>query len=371
VNLSLILKEYTDNLGILKRILPKKKFDLCRDFSTNDYLALSINKLCIAGSIEYVKRYGVGSTGSRLLSGNMKIIEDFESKIASSTGFEKALVWSSGFSANYSILNAIFNSKLKQNWTIFCHKNNHNSIYKGLFSNTNNSIVRFTNFETLEEKIISNMSANIAVVIESLFSMDGNISPINEVAKLCDKYNAMLYIDDAHGVGVIDSYGAASILEDKFKKNTIIVGTFSKCFGSIGGYALLSEVVYNYIITACDGFIYTTAPPPQLIGAWNAAWDIIKDNNLRDILYSKVRIFRNELGTDIGTKDDISPIIIIKQKSSEMALENQRIIEGLGFKMVAIQPPTASPRIRISITTHHTDDIILEATRLWREYASS
>jgi 8-amino-7-oxononanoate synthase len=369
-------KQYEQYLSILRntgkyRRLPEIRQDNREsylDFSTNDYLALSKNSEIIEAGIAASKEYGAGSTGSRLLSGNSILYEMFEAKIAKDKNTETALVFNSGFQANLSTLSALLDKHvLGQTPIVFFDKNNHSSLYQAIFL-SGSELVRYNHndlnqLESLLDKYKDDNRSKF-IVTETIFGMDGDIAPIEQIIIIARKYKAFLYLDEAHATGIFgrEGYGLSTEV-DLADIPYVVMGTFSKALGCSGGYIACARVLQDYLINKASGFIYSTAPSPFVIGSALKAWDIIRtlDYKRKKLLhYSKfLRAKLLEVGLDIGNSNTHIIPIILKQdyraiQAKEKLLENKIIVS-------AIRPPTVPPnssRLRIALTTDHQEQDI-------------
>ena len=336
------------------------------DFSTNDYLNLSHNKdVMLAGEIA-AQRYGIGSTGSRLLSGNCKLFEEFEDAIAKDKKTETSLVFNSGFQANISTLSCILADKiLNAKPLVFFDKLNHSSLYQAVFLSRaelrryhHNDINQLESF--LEEH--KNDPRPKFIITETVFGMDGDIAPLEEIATLAKKFNAFLYLDEAHATGVFgtDGYGLSTTLDLQDVPH-IIMGTFSKAIGVSGGYIACNNVMRDFIINKATGFIYSTAPSPAVIGAafksWELAKSLDKERKVLQGLGNTLRTMLKDRGFNIGTSQThIIPIILNEE---DKCLKTQKALLQEGVIVSCIRPPTVSPgtsRLRIALTTRHTNN---------------
>lgn len=335
------------------------------DFSTNDYLNLSHHKDIIKAGGIAAQRYGIGSTGSRLLSGNCKLFEEFEDVIAKDKKTESSLIFNSGFQANISTLSCILDDKiLNAKPLVFFDKLNHSSLYQAVFLSKvelrryhHNDINQLESF--LEEH--KNDPRPKFIVTETVFGMDGDIAPLEEIAALSKKFNAFLYLDEAHATGVFgsDGYGLSTTLDLQDIPH-IIMGTFSKAIGVSGGYIACNRIMRDFIINKGTGFIYSTAPSPSVIGAAFKAWEMIKAlDNERKVLQglgNTLRTMLKDYGFNIGTSQThIIPIILNEE---DKCLKTQKALFQEGIVVSCIRPPTVplgSSRLRIALTHKHTN----------------
>jgi 8-amino-7-oxononanoate synthase len=348
-----------------RRILHTKTSpDIFLDFTTNDYLNLSKNPEVINASIEACKKYGVGSTGSRLLSGNLKIFEELENKIAQSKASESALIFNTGFQANFSCLQGLLNHKVLQaKPLVFFDKLNHASLYQGVLS-TNAQIIRYRHNDIdhlsnlLEEYCIT--SRPKFIVTETLFGMDGDILPIEEIGFLAEKYNVLLYLDEAHAGGILgkNGYGLSTLITEKYNFPLVVMGTFSKALGCSGAYIACSKIIKDYLINTASGFIYSTANSPANVGAMLKSWELVESmQEQRETLFINSKILKNKLRDidfDTGLSNShIIPIIFDDQKK---ALDCKNYLHSKGILTSYVRYPTVplkSPRIRVALNINH------------------
>lgn len=335
------------------------------DFSTNDYLNLSHHKDVIAAGEIAARRYGIGSTGSRLLSGNCELFEEFESAIAKDKNTDSSLIFGSGFQANISALACVLDDKiLNEKPLVFFDKLNHSSLYQAVFlSKAELKRYHHNDSNHLESLLreYQNDPRPKFIVTETVFGMDGDIAPIEEIAALAKKFNAFLYLDEAHATGVFgsDGYGLSTAIDLQDIPH-ITMGTFSKAIGVSGGYIGCSNIMRDFIINKGAGFIYSTAPSPSVIGAAFKAWKMVKSlDNERKVLQglgSTLRAMLKDRGFNIGTSQThIVPIVLNEE---DKCLKTQKALFQEGIIVSCIRPPTVppgAPRLRIALTQKHTN----------------
>ncbi|MDZ5762161.1 8-amino-7-oxononanoate synthase [Candidatus Cyrtobacter comes] len=361
-------KNYCNKLqdGGLYRSIEKPKQGLI-DFSTNDYLNLRNNKEILEFAIELAHQQGIGSGGSRLLSGNHEIFEKFESQIAIDKKSESALIFSSGFQANFSALSALLNKEALsyQEPVLFFDRSNHSSLYQAAFL-SRSKLIRFrhNDMQNLEDLIKEHKGVKYKfIVTETLFGMDGDILPLQDVISIARKYNTFLYIDEAHATGILgnDGYG----LSTDYNLDDIphlIMGTFSKALGGSGAYVACPRIIRDYLINKAAGFIYSTAPAPIIIGAAYKAWkmmkDMYKERNALLFNASSLRKRLKNLGFDIGVSNSHIIPIMVKNRFNYV-LELKAFLADSGIVVSAIRPPTSQKeKIRISFCAHHNKEDI-------------
>ncbi len=338
--------------------------NLILDFSSNDYLNLSQNLELVEAVREAAKLYGIGSTGSRLLSGNHILFKDLEKQIAIDKGTEAALIFNSGYQANVTILSSLLDkSVLASQAIVFFDRLNHASLYQGVFL-SGAELIRYhhNDMEHLETVMLKykNSSRPKFIVSETLYGMDGDIAPVAHLVMLADRYKALLYLDEAHASGILgkDGYGVSTTIDMSHIKH-VIMGTFSKGLGVYGAYIACSQIIKEFLINKCSGFIYSTSLPPMVINAVMKSWKIIKlfgqqrCDLLEQALYLRLQL--KYLGFNIGSSDThIIPIIL---GSEEATLKAYNDLKNMGILLSAVRPPTVPPsasRLRLALTLKHT-----------------
>ncbi len=333
------------------------------NFSSNDYLDLARHRHVMDCAREALDQYGVGSTASRLVTGTLPIHEELEARIAKEKGYPSALVFGAGYMANAGTIPVIAG----RDDLIFADKLVHASMIDAC-KLSGAKLVRFAHNDTsaLEQRLEQHAGAKgrKLIITESVFSMDGDIAPLPEIAALAEKHDAMLMVDEAHSTGTFGPNGAGLIREHGLEKSvTISMGTMSKAMAGFGGFVACTENLRKLLVNSARAFIYTTAPPPAVIGAALGALDVLEASpNLGNILQANADHFRSLLhdaGLDtLQSRSQIIPIVI---GDNEKAVAVSQKLREEGIIAAAIRPPTVpagSARLRISITlAHHVDDL--------------
>lgn len=329
------------------------------NFCSNDYLGLSKHPLLRERAGQYLARYGSGATASRLVCGDYDMFRHIEEKIARLKKKEAALVFNSGFQANVSIIPAIADS----NSIVFSDALNHNSIIQGIrLSRAKTVIFPHNDMNELRKLLLMHVQDGMRAIIvtESVFSMDGDLADLDTLRRLANEFNCILVVDDAHATGVMGSHGMGLACGDC---SDLIMGTFSKGCGGFGAYVACSKRMRDYLINVATGFIYSTALPPAVLGAVDAALDIVPEmDGARKTLSDNSQMVRTrlrDLGWDTGrSASQIIPVVVGSEKQA-MALSSFLLENGiLG---VAIRPPSVpegQSRIRISLCAGHTREQI-------------
>ena len=331
------------------------------DLCSNDYYGLTRNLEVIKAAQQIMLKEGLGSGSSRFISGTRPVHELLEYDLAKWLHRDKVLLFPSGFQANIAAIQALAN----RHSVIIADKFIHNSLLVGAKA-SGAKLVRFlhNNLEDLENKILENHAKNkpILVVVESLYSMEGTIAPIEEITKICKKYNCKLLVDEAHSIGILGSEGRG--LSVPFSKEiSIISGTFGKAFGSGGAFLACNSEYGEYLLQTCDPFRYTTALSPSLAAGALKALEIIKVNqswrkNLLNIS-SKWKIAINNIDNFSVKGDSHILSLIIGDEDKTMLM--QKYLEEKGFLAIGIRPPTVpigQSRIRLTLSNSLNDKIL-------------
>ena len=328
------------------------------NFSSNDYLGLSMHPLLRERAMEYMDRYGNGATASRLICGTMDCCMALESKLADLKGAEAALIFNSGYQANVSLLPALADRRS----LILSDGLNHNSLIKGaILSRCRVVPFRHNDTEHLKKLLEENMDkgySRLIIVTESVFSMDGDCADIGTLGELAKDFGAWLMVDEAHATGVMGKRGMGLACGQKVD---LTMGTFGKAGGCFGAYAACSKKLRDYLINCCSGFIYTTALPPAVLGAIDAALDLIPGlDEERTRLHSRADGLRANLKAGgFNTGASVTQIIPVVLGDETRTVSVSQKLEKDGILATAIRPPTVPPggsRIRLSLSAAHTPD---------------
>lgn len=318
-------------------------------FSCNDYLGLSTHPLVTRAAQNAIKKYGTGSAASRLVTGNIPIYKEIEELLARMKGTEAALVFGSGYLTNIGVIPAL----VGKGDLIISDKLVHASLIDGC-KLSGAKLLRFTHNSSAScERILRthrNKFKNCLIITDTVFSMDGDIAPIDALYNLAEKYDAWLMTDDAHGLGVI--------AKPSNYKAHIQMGTLSKAVGGYGGYVCAQKIVIDYLVGAARSLIYSTALPPATLAANIAALKIIiSDKTLSEKAIENAVLFTKLLGKPDAVSA-IVPLIIGDEIKTILAAQ---ILENNGFLVSAIRPPTVprgTSRLRFAFSAlHKTKDI--------------
>jgi 8-amino-7-oxononanoate synthase len=335
------------------------------NFSSNDYLNLSGHKDIVKAAITALKKYGFGSGSSRLLSGSQFPHRMLEERLAKFKKTEAALLFNSGYSANTGIIPAITSS----GDVILSDEFNHASIVDGArLSKAEVKIYRHGDVNHLERLLKASSRKGVSrrlIVTDTVFSMDGDIAPLNDIYRLAKRYDALLMVDDAHGTGVLGRKGRGTLEHLGIKGEKIIqMGTLSKALGCFGAFAAGSKDLINLLINRARSFVYSTSLPPAVAEASIKALDIVEhdsDERRRKLWKNRRRLFEGINKIGFNTLNSETPIIPLLIGDTKDALRVGNYLLRKGTFAPAIRPPTVpegKSRIRFSVTAAHTDEDI-------------
>ena len=332
---------------------------------SNNYLGLSTHPQVITAAIEATRNFGTGASGSRLISGNSELYTTLETNLAKTKNTEAALVFSSGYAANTSIIPVLAG----EDDLILSDALNHASIIDGCrLSRATKKVYRHCDIAHLKA-LLSESTAfrRRLIVTDGVFSMDGDIAPLPDIYEVATQYEAMLLVDDAHGFGVLGKDGSGTVAHFGLEGTDIIrMGTLSKAVGALGGYVAGSRVLVELLINKARGFIFTTGLPPATLAAANAALDVIRSSpELRQRLFSHAKCLKTAL-TNLGytllpSETQILPVVLGgPQRATSIA--DALLAEGVFAP--AIRPPAVPPdtsRLRLTVMATHTEAEIQQA----------
>ena len=342
------------------------------NFSSNDYLGLASHPLVRTRAIEFVERYGAGATAARLICGSQPGFAQVEQTLARLKQTERALVLNSGYQANVSLLPTLVDRRALILLDRLCH----NSLVQGaVLGRCRMRRYHHGDLDHLRALLLESAGeehSRRVIVTESVFSMDGDVSDIDALVELAGEFDALLVIDEAHATGVLGERGMGLTCG---KGVDVCIGTFGKALGSFGAYVACGEKLWEYLVNCCPGFIYTTALPPAVLGAVDAALELVPqmDAQRRTLLghADYLRGALREQGWDTGTATvQIVPLMV---GAEDEALALNAYLEKNGILAVAIRPPTVEPgraRIRLALSTLHQRsdlDMLIELLQQWRD----
>lgn len=338
---------------------------------SNDYLGLAAHPAVREAAREAIARYGWGSGASRLVSGTMRLHRELEEALASFKRAEAALLFPSGYAANVGTIAALAGA----GDTVILDKLDHASIVDGArLSGASVRVYPHGGVAKLARLLAAGRSSRRTIVAtDSLFSMDGDLAPLREIAAAARRYDAWLMVDEAHATGVLgpDGRGGAE-LQGVEEAVEISMGTLSKALGGIGGFVAGSAALVDFLRHRARSFVYTTAPPTAACAAALAALRIVREQPhlRRDVLARAGRLREGLAALGFDTMGSAFQIVPVRVGEAEAAARISRELLLGGILAPAIRPPTVpkgSSRIRLSVTAAHTDadiDRVIEAFRV-------
>lgn len=337
--------EKTNRLRSLE-VPPEGLIDLC----SNDYLGLAQHTRIKDALKTGIDRYGAGSTASRLVRGHREIFSQVERQVAEWLRGEAALTFANGYAANVGAISAICDSS----YVAFIDRLAHASLVDGVrLSGAQKVYFRHNDMQHLAGLLTKHNTTKAIIITESLFSMDGDFSPVRELVDLKNKYGALLYIDDAHGVGVYGDAGCGlSAREADFR-----VITFGKALGLEGAAIVCSDASRSYLLHNARTFVFSTAPMPAILHAAAVAIELVKGmQGERERLQQVSATIRNAVkgAARMKSSSHIVPLIC-DSETAALALADK--FAAAGFHARAIRPPTVKEsRVRLSLNSNLTND---------------
>ena len=359
-------KVQNHNLRTLKEYCPIDAVRVKRDdkeylmMASNNYLGLTFDPRVIEGALKGAQQYGTGSGGSRLVSGTFPLFTELERSLAKFKNTEKALVFNTGYMANVGTISAVAD----KNTIIFSDALNHASIIDGCRL-SRGTVKTYSHCDIDELKyLLKQVDRNTRklIVTDGVFSMDGDIAPLDKLYELSRDYNALLMVDDAHATGTIGNGHGTAAYFNLEKEIDIQLGTLSKSLGSVGGYVAANSTIIDYLVNTSRSFIFSTALSPADIGAVLAALHVLEsDVSVLRRLHENVNYMADQLismGIDATNETPIFPILI---GCNEDTLAVSDYLYEAGIIGTAIRPPTVpigESRIRLTVTAAHNKEQI-------------
>jgi 8-amino-7-oxononanoate synthase len=328
------------------------------NFSSNDYLGLARHPEVKSASLRYLESFGCGATASRLVTGTLEPYRELERAIACLKGYPASLVFGSGFLTNAGVITSL----VGRDDHVFADKLAHASIIDGIILSRAN-LKRFHHNDPDHLKVLLQKCPGTGrrlIATESVFSMDGDIAPLTEIASLAVEHGAMVMVDEAHATGVFGPGGSGLIrqynLEDRVN---VSMGTLSKALGGYGGFVACSPGLRELLINRARSIIYTTGLPPAVVGSALGALAVVeKSGDAGAELLRRAAAFRGRLrqaGLEtLGSESQIIPVLI-GDNARTLAIAGR--LKEKGILAVAIRPPTVpegTARLRLSVTLDHT-----------------
>ncbi|KQR15571.1 glycine C-acetyltransferase [Deinococcus sp. Leaf326] len=336
------------------------------NLASNNYLGFADHPVLKARAAAYLEQWGAGAGAVRTIAGTLRIHEDFEEQLAAFKHTGSALVLQSGFTTNQGALGTL----LKEGDLVVSDELNHASIIDGLrLTKATKKVFKHADPDDLERLLRENDTDGLKLVVtDGVFSMDGDVAPLDRLVEVARRYGAVTYVDDAHGSGVLGEAGRGTVHHFGLAEaeDVLQVGTLSKAWGVVGGYAAGHADLKTLLLNRARPYLFSTAQPPAVVGALSAALELVQsDGSFMERLWDNTRFFKAELarlGFDtMGSETPITPVVF---GEAEAAFEASRRLfaegifaVGLGFPTV----PRGKARIRNIVTAEHTRDDLEQA----------
>jgi 5-aminolevulinate synthase len=344
---------------------------------SNDYLGMGQHPKTIGAMIEAAARMGTGAGGTRNISGTNHPIVELEREIADLHGKEAALVFTSGYVSNDAGIGTI--AKLLPDCLILSDALNHNSMIEGIRrSGCDKQIFRHNDIDHLKTLLQAAGKRPKLIVFESLYSMDGDVAPVNEICDLAERYGAMTYCDEVHAVGMYGPRGGGIAERDgAMTRIDVIEGTLAKAFGCLGGYIAAKEIVIDAVRSYASGFIFTTALPPAVCAAATAAIRHLKTSNWeRERQQDRVARTKSALSVAglpvMSSETHIIPLFVGCAEKCKIASDQLLARQGIYIQPINYPTvPKGTERLRITPTPYHEDthidDLVRALVDVWAD----
>jgi 8-amino-7-oxononanoate synthase len=324
-------------------------------FASNDYLGLAADPRIVAAARDGAQRYGVGAGASHLLYGHGRAHEELEAALAEFVGYARALLFSSGYTANVGMVTALCG----RDDEVFADKLNHASLNDAMLL----SRARFRRYphgdlDRLEHFLRTSRARRKLVATDAVFSMDGDLAPVPDLVRLCERYDAVLLLDDAHGFGVLGVHGAGILSHFAVSSPRIVyMGTLGKAAGVYGAFVAADPALIELLVNRARTYIYTTAPPPLLAVAAAASLAIVRTEDWRrERLACLTGVLKGAKGLPGKLSLSSTAIQPLVLGAASAATQAMQALAEQGFIVPAVRPPTVpkgSARLRISLSAAH------------------
>jgi len=342
-------------------------------FCSNDYLGLANHPTLIAAMQEAAGASGVGSGASNLITGHHRYHDDLEKQLATFVDMPAALLFSTGYMANIGVLGALAG----RGDAIFADKLNHACLNDGSYY----SLADFHRFphndvDALEALLKKSRAKRKLIAVDAVFSMDGDLAPLKAYLALCEQYDAYLYVDDAHGFGVLAAQGQGSLSHLQLSSPRIIMmATLGKAAGVAGAFVAGEQVVIDYLIQTAKSYVYSTPAPPALSATLSASITLIKQGDaLRKQLRNNIATLKAHLKLNqwqlMSSETSVQPLLV---GDNHAAVKLSESLQAKGILVPAIRPPTVpkgTARLRISLSAAHSEADVLQLAQTINELES-
>jgi len=329
------------------------------NLSANNYLGLATHPLVIEAAEKALKKYGAGAGSVRTIVGNQDLLEELETVLAEFKNEEAVTVFQSGLNCNIGVIQALTD----KGDLIISDELNHASIIDGVkLSKADRAVYKHNDMNDLRRVLEENrkLYQQVIIITDGVFSMDGDLANLPEIVKLADEFNALTYVDDAHGSGVLGKNGRGTV--DHFHlhgKVDIIVGTLSKAVGVIGGYVCSKQNVKEWLLHRARPLLFSTALPPAAIGAAiQSIRLLLESDELTKKLWSNAKYFKQgmkNMGFNIGHSETPITPVMIGDEAKTMAFSKALLAEGVFVSGIVFPTvPKGKGRLRVMISASHT-----------------
>ena len=329
------------------------------NFCSNDYLGLAAHPLVCEAMHKGIDQYGAGAGAAHLVNGHSRAHHELEQELAAFTGRSRALLFSTGYMANLGVVTAL----MQRGEHILADRRNHASLLDAaLLSGAR--LIRYDHARAdhAAHRLDALRPAETLIMTDGVFSMDGDIAPLAELARLAQQHQAWLMVDDAHGIGVLGEHGAGTLEHYGLSQQQvpILMGTLGKALGGFGAFVAGSEELIETLIQSARSYIYTTASPPAVAEAVRAALRLVQaEPERRAHLHKLIRYFRaGAAERGLPLVDSMTPIQPLPVGDSEAALQLADALLKQGIQITAIRPPTVAAGeacLRITLSAAHTE----------------
>ena len=326
-------------------------------FCSNDYLGLANHPQLIAALMQGAQQYGAGAGAAHLVSGHMQPHEQLELALAEFVGKPAALLFSTGYMANLGVVQAL----VGKSDTVFADKLNHASLNDAmLLSRASIKRYRHNDMEQLSSLLEQNAGGRKLVITDAVFSMDGDLAALPEILSLCERHDAWMLVDDAHGFGVLGEQGNGALAHFGIASSRIIyMATLGKAAGVFGAFVAADRVVIDTLVNHAHSYVYTTATPPALASALLASLQMIEHGAAQrahlQLLIAQLRSGLHDLRWPLmPSMTAIQPLLV---GGNRAALDLSNGLRERGIWVAAIRPPTVlqgTARLRITLSAAHT-----------------
>ncbi|HZS26409.1 MAG TPA: aminotransferase class I/II-fold pyridoxal phosphate-dependent enzyme [Candidatus Angelobacter sp.] len=325
-------------------------------FGSNDYLDLTWDPRVKEAATAAIRQYGTGCSGSRLLNGTLPIHVQLEEELAEFMGKEEAIVFGTGFQANYAVIAAL----ATEGETILCEHNLHASLVDGALRSAARTMrYRHNDMQHLEKRLQQSNGDGVLIVSESVFSMEGDVADLKGVTSMARKYGARTYVDEAHGIGIFGPTGAGVAEEQGVLEDVdVVMGTFSKSLAAAGGFVAATEPVIHYLKHLAQPFVFSASVPPASVAAVRCALGIMKaEPERRQRLLQVADLIRRELAAlGFNVIDGTSPVVAVVIPEDVLLFQMaKRLLEEGIYVNGVVKPAATQNLLRISCTAAHTE----------------